>query len=136
MGAILAVLFAAAVGTAAGVTPNDDGQNIYKFDEAKQEFVLIENPSQELIDRHEAARLQSDKDDGPVVMEDTTTSTPVVSAPVVDTPAPVVETPSAPVAETPAPEAPSAPVADTTPSGPPADAPTGPTSGDLNTLAG
>ena len=69
MGAILAVLFAAAVGTAAGVTPNDDGQNIYKFDEAKQEFVLIENPSQELIDLHEAARLQSDKDDGPVVME-------------------------------------------------------------------
>ena len=97
MGALLAVLFAAAVGTAAGVTPNDDGQNIYKFDEAKQEFVLIENPSQDLIDRHEAARLQSDKDDGPVVMEDTT---------VVETPAPsapAVETPSTPVAETPAP---------------------------------
>ena len=101
MGAILAVLFAAAVGTAAGVTPNDDGQNIYKFDEAKQEFVLIENPSQDLIDRHEAARLQSDKDDGPVVMEDTTTSTPVV------------EMPSTPVAETPAPApAPEAPADD------------------------
>ena len=112
MGSIIAVLFAAMVGNTAGVTPNDDGQNIYKFDEAKQEFVLIENPSQELIDLHEAARLQSDKDDGPVVMEEDSVMETVVSTTVEET------------------------TTDTTPSGPPAGAAAGPTSGDLNALAG